>query len=71
MALKSIPTYFPPTLPLFWIRACESLERPGDLQKSLSSARNEPFVAQMDWTRFEILSNVYNVPSPLFLLPLP
>lgn len=55
MALKSIPN--PPP---FWIRACESLERPGDLQKSLSSARNEPYVAQMDWTRFELLSNVYN-----------
>lgn len=60
MALKSIPTYFPPNPPPFWIRACESLERPGDLQKSLSSARNEPYVAQMDWTRLEILSNVYN-----------
>ena len=52
MALKSIPTYFPPNPPPFWIRACESLERPGDLQKSWSSARNEPYVAQMDWTRF-------------------
>ena len=49
-----------PNPPPFWIRACENLERPGDLQKSLSSARNEPYVAQMDWTRFEILSNVYN-----------